>query len=66
MNDSALTDLDNNNDDGFVDIDEFLGTQQEIITVSIKPKSSGITEKVNGGTLGGSPTNSTHSTEGSS
>jgi hypothetical protein len=54
-NDSACADPDSDDGDGFVDIDELLSSvKQESITPSAKPNS------------GGSPADSTRSTEGSS
>jgi len=60
-NDSACADLDSDDADGFVDVDELLsGMKQESIN------SGSMAEKVDDGTRGGSPADSTRLTEGSS
>jgi hypothetical protein len=60
-NDSARADPGSGDDDGFVDIDELLsGMKQESID------SGSMAERVDSGTRGGSPADSTRSTEGSS
>jgi hypothetical protein len=61
----ASTNL-NPNDDGFLDIDELLlGIQQKTISASAKPDSGGIAGELDGRTQGGSPADSSCSTEGS-
>ncbi len=52
--------------DGFLDIDELLaGLQQESPSASAKPDAGGIAGKVDDGTRGGSPSDSSRSTVGS-
>jgi hypothetical protein len=57
----------NDNDDGFIDIDELLSSiQQESVPVSADLSSAGGVEMVKSGTRGCSPTDSSRSTAGSS
>jgi hypothetical protein len=58
---------DSDDNDGFIDIDDFLSdVQQKSVPASADPNSGGIAEMVDNGTRGGSPTNSSRSTAGSS
>jgi hypothetical protein len=53
-------------DDGFLDIDELLsGIQQKSTSASAKPDSGGMAGKVDNGTRGDSPVDSSRSTVGS-
>jgi hypothetical protein len=57
-------DSDDNN--GFIDIDDFLsGMQQKSVPASADPNSGGITEIVDNRTRGGSPNDSCRSAAGS-
>ena len=54
-------------DDSFIDIDELLsGMQQKSVPASAGQNSGGMAELVDNGTRGGSPTDSSRSTAGSS
>ncbi len=63
---SASANPNRDDDDDFLDIDEFLsGIQQKSISASAKPDSGGMAEKVDNGTRGDSPVDSSRSTVGS-
>lgn len=63
----ASADPNDDDDDGFIDIDELLsGMQQESVPVSADLNFAGMVEMVDNGTRGGSPTDSSRSTRGSS
>ena len=63
---SANPNCDDDDDDDFLDIDEFLlGIQQKSFSASAKLDSGGIAEKVDNGTRGDSPVDSSRSTVGS-
>jgi hypothetical protein len=58
---------DDDDGDGFIDIDELLsGMQQKSVPASADPNSGSMAELVDSGTRGGSPTDSSRSTAGSS
>jgi hypothetical protein len=50
--------------DGIIDINKLLsGIQQKTMAASVNPNSGGMAGEVDGGTRGGSPADSCHSTE---
>jgi len=65
-NNSESTDRNSDDDGVFIDLDEFLsGIQQKSMPASADPNSGGTVKKVDNGTQGGSPVDSSCSTAGS-